>query len=121
MNFRFRPFFSAEERLNRQQSDDFRSLKLRSLATESHGDVVREVRAGAVASEEAFGEIGSRWKEADGVGLMIEEPEDVESVIVLRRKSVFGRETVIDGENDGGDATSEAAAYGVVSESTVTE
>lgn len=83
--------------------------------------MVGEIGASAVAGEEAFGEIGIGREEADGVVLVVEEPEDVESVVVLGREAMLWREAVVDGEDDGGDAAGEAAAYGVVGERGVAE
>lgn len=47
------------------------------MAGESDGDVVGEVGAGAVAGEEALGEIGGGREKVDNVVLVVEEPDDV--------------------------------------------
>lgn len=52
---------------------------------------------------------------------MVEETEDVEAVVVLAREAVFWRETVVDGEDDGRDATSETTTDGGVRERGVAE
>lgn len=47
---------------------------------------------------------------------MIKEGEYVKSVVVLGRVTVFGGETVVDGDNNGGEFASKGAANGVVKE-----
>lgn len=89
------------------------------MAAESHRDVVRQIRSGAVSGEEALRDIGVRRKEA-AVSL-IEKSEDIVTVVVLRRKSILGREAVIDGNDDGRDAAGELAADGDVGEGGVAE
>lgn len=52
---------------------------------------------------------------------MVEETENVESIVVLRRETVFGRETVIDGEDNGWETASETATNSDVRERGVAE
>ena len=46
----------------------------------------------------------------------VEEFENVETVVVLARVTMLWRESVIDGDNNGGEFTSKATANGVVRE-----
>lgn len=48
--------------------------------------------------------------------VVVEELQDVKSVVVLCRVAVFGGETVIDGDDQCGEIPSESAANGVVSD-----
>ena len=82
---------------------------------------MREIRTGAVSGKETFGQIGIGREETDGVAFMVEETENVESIVVLRRETVFGRETVIDGEDNGWETASETATNSDVRERGVAE
>ena len=66
--------------------------------------MVGDVAAGAVSGDEAPAKIGVvRW-------VFVNVFEDVESVVVRRRKAMFRREVVVDGDDDGWDFSGEAAA-----------
>lgn len=70
-----------------------------------------QIRAGAVAGEEAFRQV-SIFRQDRAV--LVEEFEDVLAVVVLRRVPVLRREAVVDGDDDGGDLPAEPPADGVV-------
>ncbi|GAB2286008.1 hypothetical protein Dimus_020431, partial [Dionaea muscipula] len=72
--------------------------------------MVRQVAAGAVSGEEEFSKIGILRPEPDAIPVLVDESQDVESVVVLGGELVLESEPVVDGQIDGVESTNEAAA-----------
>ncbi|BAT02881.1 Os07g0643500, partial [Oryza sativa Japonica Group] len=113
---RLRPLLAAEERL---QQDDAGEADAAARGGGGGGpsvrDVVGDVAAGAVADEEAAGEVDGDGRyyvggEADGG----EVAEHVHAVVVGGGVAVLGGEAVVDGDDDGAELAAEPAAQGVV-------
>lgn len=75
--------------------------------------MVGQVPAGTISGEEAPAEIRFRRKTIDSILIAVDEFNDVESVVVLRRTPVFRRVPVVDGDDNGGNTGGELAAESV--------
>ena len=70
--------------------------------------VVGDVSAGAAAGDVAASQIGFSW------WVFVDEFEDIDAVFVRGGEFKFRGEAVVDGDNDGGELSGEAAAEVVV-------
>lgn len=75
--------------------------------------MVSQVRTRAITRQKALGRV-RHIGQYRFVMAAIEKFQDVETVVVLTRETMLWGETVMDGDNNGGEFTCEAAANGVV-------
>ena len=90
----------------RYLSDDFQVPEFELAGSDD--DVVGEVAAGAVACDEAPGDIGLFGR------VVVEEFKGVDAVVVLGRVAVLRREAVVDRDYDGGNYLGKVKAKVVV-------
>ena len=106
MGFRFGSLFAAEKGLYRYESEDFQVPKFELAG--SGCDVVGEVAASTVSSDEAPGEIGVCGR------VVVEKFKGVEAIVVLGWVAVVRREAVVDRDYDGGEFSGKPEAEVVV-------